>query len=92
VAACADRGGPDAAAIAIIGSESQGGSREGCRTVLLALGLDEDETVARGSRNDGAGVGCHLFGVAQDAWWLSSPDHSASASLPQARIACGCAS
>lgn len=89
---CASHGGfaPDAAGI--VGTPAQGGSVEGCTAVLEAL--DALATpVSEGFRDDGLGLGCHLFAnaaAAPAAWWLSAPDLSPAAAGISVRIACSC--
>jgi hypothetical protein len=83
---CATHGGYDTRTATYVGTAAQGGSLANCGQVLTTLGFPA--TVAEGSRTDGRGVGCHIFGTAN--WWLNSPDFNPSTSLGSARIACAC--
>ncbi len=89
---CATRGGFAQASAALIGTPAQGGSVEGCTAVLQALGALPG-VVTEGFREDGLGLGCHLYlelTGAEVAWWLTSPDLSPQAFSTQSRQACGC--
>jgi hypothetical protein len=59
---------------------------------LDALGARLPVTI--GVREDGAGLGCHLF-IGLDgevgAWWLATPDFAVDAANVRSRLACGCA-
>lgn len=88
---CAQRGGFDVAALAHVGTPRQGGSLEDCVRVLRALGRGGE--VHRSSRDDGLGLGCHLWD--DDNHWLTGPsaDFDPNLELGQGwpvRIACGC--
>lgn len=97
--ACADfcraHGGFSEASLATIGTPAQGGSLEGCASVLQALEIEEGAAVASGFRDDGLGFGCHVLtdaaGAPTSAWWLTAPDFSPAAFGVQVRLACGCA-
>ncbi|HEX6243056.1 MAG TPA: hypothetical protein VFZ61_19215 [Polyangiales bacterium] len=84
---CRDKGGFDARAIKRVGSEAQGGSLRACAQVLAALGFPG--SVIPGYRDDGAGVGCHVWENG-DGWWLIMPDFSSAASISVATRACAC--
>lgn len=86
VETCAERGGPDGAASAHVGTASQGGSREDCVLILNALG---QRYRVRSTEHE-QGVGCHLPAGDEDPHWLSFPPFSASAYLRNASITCGC--
>jgi len=86
-ATCAARGGFDARAIPIIGSDDQGGTLDQCTAVLEILLGEEADT---DNANDSVGVGCHLEGNDQERVWLDQPDFSPDDSLSDARIACAC--
>ncbi len=88
-AVCADRGGFDASAAALIGTPNQSGSLDECSNVLVALLGDAGEEVQLGTQVTN-GVGCHVFGEEQERWWLTEPDFDPDASLTDARLACGC--
>jgi hypothetical protein len=91
---CATHGGFSTAALALIGTPAQGGSLEGCTAVLQALGTFSG-AVSEGFREDGLGLGCHLYLEAagtEAAWWLTAPDLSPQAFSAQTRQACGCSS
>jgi len=84
---CASRGGYDSRTAGLVGPTSQGGSVDNCSAVVRALGHNTD--AADGTRADGIGIGCHLWGA--DAWWLHDGSNlDPSFSAPQARIACAC--
>lgn len=89
---CASHGGFAPEGAGIVGTPAQGGSAEGCTAVLEAL--DALATpVSEGFRDDGLGLGCHLFAnaaAAPAAWWLSAPDLSPAAAGISVRIACSC--
>lgn len=89
---CLTRGGFSTASMAWIGTPAQGGSVEGCTAVLQALAALPG-VVTEGFREDGLGLGCHLYVEAagtEAAWWLTSPDLSPQAFSTQSRQACGC--
>ena len=89
---CASRGGFAPEAAGMVGTPAQGGSVEGCTAVLEALGA-LSAPVTAGFRDDGLGLGCHVFtnaSAATAAWWLSAPDLSPAASGIAIRIACSC--
>lgn len=85
---CSLHGGTSDAAPARVGTRAQGGSPEECQTILSGLGEPADVIVA--TRPDDRGVGCHLFGVARDPYWLTGPSFQTSDQLSLARVACGC--
>jgi hypothetical protein len=87
---CAPHGGTSPKAPSHVGIVSQGGSLGECQRLLGLFGMTG--TVIEASRSDGQGVGCHMIPGDPDAYfWLSSPEYSDTASLSNARIACGCA-
>jgi hypothetical protein len=92
---CAAHGGFSEASLATIGTPAQGGSLEGCASVLQALEIAEGAAVVSGFREDGLGFGCHVLtdaaGAPTSAWWLTAPDFSPAAFGVQVRLACGCA-
>lgn len=85
-AICSTHGQVAANIASFVGTAAQGGSLTECAAVLSRLGISQAPN--SGTRSDGNGLGCHLFGGVP--WWLSSPAFSASASDPSTRIACGC--
>ena len=88
-ATCAPHGGTSPKAPSHVGIASQGGSLDECIKLLGLFSLTG--RVYAGSRSDGQGVGCHVIPGAPDPYfWLSSPAYSDTASLPDARIVCGC--
>jgi hypothetical protein len=92
---CAAHGGFSDTSLAIIGTPGQGGSLEGCASVLQALEVEAGAGVTSGYREDGLGLGCHVLidaaGAVTSAWWLTAPDFSPAALGAQVRLACGCA-
>jgi hypothetical protein len=89
---CATHAGFSPASAGLIGTPAQGGSIEGCTAVLQALGALPG-LVSEGFREDGLGLGCHLFVEAagtEVAWWLTSPDLSPQAFSAQSRQVCAC--
>ena len=91
-AVCASHGGFAPETASIVGTPAQGGSIEGCTAVLEALDA-LPAPVTLGFRDDGLGLGCHIFTnatAATAAWWLSAPDLSPTASGIAVRIACSC--
>jgi hypothetical protein len=89
---CASRGGFAPEGARIVGTPAQGGSIEGCTAVLEALDA-LPAPVTPGFRDDGLGLGCHIFTnatAATAAWWLDAPDLSPAASGIAVRIACSC--
>jgi len=83
---CASNGGTAQNMASFVGTTAQGGSLEKCTTLANLLGLNQKPV--SGSRNDGLGLGCHVYlGV---PWWLSSPAFSTGASLANSRLVCGC--
>jgi hypothetical protein len=90
---CATRGGFDPSSVGVVGTPDQGGSIEGCDTVIQALGGPAG-VVNEGFREDGLGFGCHVFIDAEgaaSAWWLTSPELSPSVADPNVQPLCGCA-
>lgn len=89
---CASHGGFAPEGAGIVGTPAQGGSIEGCAAVLQALDA-LPAPVTAGFRDDGLGLGCHVFTNATAvtaAWWLDAPDLSPAASGDAVRIACSC--
>jgi hypothetical protein len=82
---CAAHGG-FVPSLAYVGSRAQGGSLSRCDAVLTLL-TAEGATQA-GYREDGRGVGCHIF--EGNRWWLTSPSFSATAYHSKAQQACSC--
>ena len=91
--ACSAHGGFSQASLAILGTPAQGGSLADCTAVLQALDVLQG-SVSEGFREDGLGLGCHVFvdgeGALTDAWWLTSPALASAAVGVQVRRACGC--
>jgi hypothetical protein len=85
---CTPHGGFASGATSWVGTLSQGGSLSKCQTLFNALGINA--LVESGARMAGEGMGCYLFGFAQNGWWLSSPNFASNASQQSARIVCGC--
>jgi hypothetical protein len=75
-----------AAAASYVGTGSQGGHLKDCESLLGLLGVTGKPTT--GSRSDGLGLGCHIWGAM--AYWLTTPAYSASASSASAQRVCGC--
>jgi hypothetical protein len=84
---CQNRGGYHADATRFIGTAAQGGNAEQCAAILRLLGYDQEPAPA--SRPD-VGLGCHLWGAEQGAYWLTAPDFAPNAGLAEARVVCGC--
>ena len=87
-----NHGGVAASLASYVGVDSQGGSLLKCTLVLALLGVRE--APSQGNRNEGEGLGCHVFPQAtrgEQSFWLNSPDFSPTAHLLNASIACGCA-
>ena len=82
---CAAHGGV-VSSLDYIGSYAQGGSLRRCDAVLTLLTAEGDTTA--GTRDDGRGVGCHLFDGRR--WWLYQPNFSSTAYHSHARLACSC--
>lgn len=82
---CAAHGG-FVASLSYIGSRTQGGSLSSCDAVLTLL--TGAGTTQAGYREDGRGVGCHIFEGSR--WWLARPNFSATAFHPKAQQACSC--
>ncbi len=85
---CEEHGGYSERTASSVGTEAQGGSVETCATVLDVLGWPGE--VESGSRSDGQGLGCHVFGTDLALWWLRSPDLDAAALHEKAMRACIC--
>jgi hypothetical protein len=83
---CGSHGGYDSRTASYVGSPGQGGSLANCGQLLPPLGYPA--MVTEGSRSDGKGLGCHIFGTTN--WWLDNPDFSPSASIASAKIVCAC--
>jgi len=84
--ACANHGGTSAQAPSHIGTPAQGGSLSECSRLLSLLGIQTQ--VTSGTRSDGLGFGCHLFG--SEPWWLTSPAYSDTVKNPVVQFVCGC--
>ena len=85
---CRDKGGFDARSIKRVGTSGQGGSLRACTQVLATLGYSGN--VTPGYRDDGVGLGCHIW-EERDLWWLDTmPDFNPAASISIATIACAC--
>jgi hypothetical protein len=82
---CAAHGG-FVPSLAYVGSRAQGGSLSRCDAVLTLL--TTEGVTQSGYREDGRGVGCHLFDGGR--WWLSSPSFSATAYYLSTQQACSC--
>jgi hypothetical protein len=82
---CAAHGG-FVPSLAYVGSRAQGGARSRCDAVLTLL--TAEGTTQAGYREDGRGVGCHIF--EGNRWWLTSPSFSATAYHWKAQQACSC--
>lgn len=88
---CTEHGGANPRAASLIGTTSQGGRLSNCRRVLFALGVMQPPQ--RALREDGYGLGCHLWSSGE-TFWLDDPSPRYSASSPglySARVSCGCA-
>jgi hypothetical protein len=83
--ACAAHGG-FVPSLAYVGSRAQGGSLIRCDAVLTLL--TAEGVTQSGYREDGRGVGCHLFDGSR--WWLSSPSFSPTAYYLSTQQACSC--
>jgi len=83
---CTSHGQPATDAPAHVGTEAQGGSLAECTALIRLLGIAG--TPIRGTRSDGRGLGCHIYGTTP--WWLASPNFSATASQDSSRLVCGC--
>lgn len=83
---CANHGQPATNAASIVGTAAQGGSLTQCKTLFVLLG----NTLApvQGTRSDGLGLGCHLYGTV--TWWLTSPNFDVASSQPISQRVCGC--
>jgi hypothetical protein len=86
--ACAERGGFNAASVSHIGSVEEGGSLERCASVLTALRGNPDVVVKPTVETEG--IGCHLYGAAEDRWWLTEPNFDPQATWEKVQIVCGC--
>lgn len=84
---CSSHGGYDSDTPEYVGTPSQGGSIEECSAILEALGYSG--TVSEGYREDGLGLGCHVW---RDGglWWLDSPDFEPGDTAENGQIVCGC--
>jgi hypothetical protein len=85
-ATCSLRGGTNDAASTWVGVTAQGGSLAKCASLLELLGVSLAPVEAY--RTDGRGLGCMTY--QGNPFWHRSPAFSASASMPDARLACGC--
>lgn len=83
---CTSHGAVAPGAASHVGTTAQGGSLAECGILLGLLGVTG--TPANGTRSDGLGLGCHIYGTV--LWWLSSPAFDATASHASARLVCGC--
>ena len=70
-----------------VGTPSQGGSVEECGEILEALGYSG--TASEGYREDGLGLGCHVWRDGS-LWWLDSPDFEPGDTAENGQIVCGC--
>jgi hypothetical protein len=89
---CATHGAFSPVSAAVLGTPAQGGSVDGCAAVLGAL-IGFSDTVREGYRDDGRGLGCHVYEDDEAptiAWWLASPELSPEVSLEAVRVVCGC--
>jgi hypothetical protein len=88
---CSSRGGFDSRAAQYVDTTSQGGSAGACRQILTALG--EPGSVVTATRDDGLGLGCHVW-TDGTRFWLDDPSPLFTPSPvapPQVSIACACA-
>jgi hypothetical protein len=86
--ACAERGGFNAASVSHIGGVAEGGSLERCASVLIALRGQPDAVIKPTVETHG--IGCHLYGEAEDRWWLTEPPFDPQATWDKVQIVCGC--
>jgi hypothetical protein len=84
---CGPHGGSAPEALGFVGTVAQGGSSAQCAEILGLLG--HGQAVIEASRVD-VGIGCHLWGAEEQAFWLTAPDLSPAAASSAARIVCGC--
>jgi hypothetical protein len=87
---CAPHGGYDARGDSIVGTPLQGGTGEGCATILAAL--DVTTVVYPATRYDYRGLGCHRWsnGV---SYWITAPNlalFSQDSVSVSAELACAC--
>lgn len=85
--ACAAHGGYESS-LEWIGTPAQGGSLEHCGALLTLLVGGAPETPTGGYREDGNGLGCHLYD--KQRWWLIAPDFDPAAAYLKTRIVCSC--
>jgi hypothetical protein len=83
---CSPHGGCSAEAAAVVGSPAQGGSLASCASLLEAFAVVEEPI--DGFRQDGSGLGCHLYGGVP--YWLKAPGFSETAHDVGANILCAC--
>lgn len=83
---CAAHGQMASTMASSVGTAAQGGSLQKCSTLLRLLGVSANPS--EGTRNDGLGLGCHVY--QNVAWWLTSPTFSPTASMGSTRRVCGC--
>ncbi len=86
---CSLNGGFDPRGVALVGALSEGGSDLECGFILDALEVPAG-SVLSGTRDDEAGLGCHLFGPQSDRWWLQDVPFSVDALEPSAARVCSC--
>ena len=85
-AACAAHGGYESS-LEWTGTTAQGGSLERC-DALLTLLQGYTAKITAGYRQDGRGLGCHVY--QNGRWWLVDPAFSPAASYLKTRIVCSC--
>jgi hypothetical protein len=85
-ATCAEHGGAASNTALYVGTAAQGGSAAECAQLLDLLG--EADAPFSATRDDGLGLGCHLYDSV--AYWLSSPAFSSSVADPEAELVCAC--
>jgi hypothetical protein len=83
---CAAHGGYEPS-LEWVGTPAQGGSLAHCDAVLELLRASSTTTTS-GYREDGRGLGCHLY--QGQSWWLVAPAFSPASSYLNTRIACSC--
>lgn len=86
--ACSARGGFNPESVHLIGSLDQGGSLEQCASVLAMLRGNANAVIQ--ATIEEKGIGCHLYGAAEDRWWLTEPAFEPAATWDKVQIVCGC--